>query len=370
MSIAFGSPSRYIQGPGELSRLAEHAGKYGNRIVAVIDSFFYEDMSECLKARCEEAGQLFSGLPFSGEITREKILEVRDCAAEWGAEVIVGIGGGKTLDTAKAVACQLSCPLILGPTSASTDAPTSAMSVIYNDKHEHDDVYYYKKNPDLVLVDSQIIADAPVRFLVAGMGDALATVYEARASIRTQSPNYIDQETGPYLASRTAIAIAELCGQVVLEYGAEAKKANENHVVNQSLEAVIEANTLMSGLGFENVGCAASHVICNGITACPGGDESLHGEKVAYGILCQLTAEKAPQEELDEIRDFYEAIGLPLQLQDLGIAPTEDNLRIISRDTRQTEWTREPFDVSDEDVRQIIETVEKQGGQFRKQHAK
>ena len=71
MSIAFGSPSRYIQGPGELSRLAEHAGKYGNRIVAVIDSFFYEDMSECLKARCEEAGQQFFGLPFSGEITRE-----------------------------------------------------------------------------------------------------------------------------------------------------------------------------------------------------------------------------------------------------------------------------------------------------------
>ena len=102
-----------------------------------------------------------------------------------------------------------------------------------------------------------------------------------------------------------------------------------------------------------------------------GGYPTADGRHVRKGLFYRSGGLfRMSEQELDEIRDFYEAIGLPLQLQDLGIAPTEDNLRIISRDTRQTEWTREPFAVSDEDVRQIIETVEKQGGQFRKQHAK
>ena len=360
MSIAFGSPGRYIQGAGELSRLAEHAAKFGSRVFAVIDPYFYEDLSGSLKRSCGDKDMEFIGMPFSGEITKEEIRRVCERAGRWGAEVIAGIGGGKTLDTAKAAAAELFCPLIVAPTSASTDAPTSAMSVIYNDRHEHDDVYYYKKNPDLVLVDSRIIADAPVRFLVSGMGDALATVFEARASVRTQSPNYIDQESGPYQASRAAAAIAELCGRVVMEYGEDAKKANEAHVVNEALEAVIEANTLMSGLGFENVGCAAAHVICNGISATPEGDHALHGEKVAYGILCQLLAE-GDRETLKEVRAFYRRVGLPLTLADLGVPTTEENLRIMSRDTGETEWLREPFEMDDEKVCQVIREVERLG---------
>ena len=356
-SIAFGSPSRYIQGPGEINRLVCHTGKYGKRVFAVIDSYFFEKLSPHLQDIYKQEGQMIMTESFEGEITKERILAFSEKAAACQAEVIVGIGGGKTLDTAKAVAFGLSCKLVVVPTSASTDAPTSAMSIIYNDRHEHSDVYYYPNNPDLVLVDSQIIADAPVRFLVSGMADALATVYEARATLRSHSPNYVNQESGPYLATRTACAIAELCAETVFRYGEEAKKANEAHIVNEALEAVIEANTLMSGLGFENVGCAASHVIHNGISATPEGAGSLHGEKVAYGILCQLTAEN-DEEELTRVRDFYKKVGLPLSLKDLGVPATEENLRIISSGTKETEWTREPFPMEDEDVYQVLLKVE------------
>lgn len=364
-SIAFGSPSRYIQGAGEFDRLPLHSAVYGSRVFAIIDEFFADEYTEKLSEAYAKQDAAFTAVPFRKEITEESVGQARDQAAEFRAEVILGIGGGKTLDTAKAVAGKLDLPVIIMPTSASTDAPTSAMSIIYNDRHEHADVYYYKRNPDMVIVDSQIIADAPVRFLVSGMGDALATAYEARASLRTGSPNYINQETGPYNSTITARMIAEHCLRIVFGYGASAKKANEKHVVTNELEAVIEANTLMSGLGFENVGCAAAHVICNGLSATPNGDQALHGEKVAFGILCQMIAEDVSEKEVMMLLDFYHTVGLPMTLEDMGIEPTEENLRIISADTANTEWSREPFPMNDEAVRKVVMEAEETGKAFR-----
>ena len=149
-----------IQGAGELDRLAIHTEKFGKRAFAVIDEFFYKSFTERLNTLYENAGGAFLSFLYQTEITKELIEKASDEASGFSPDVIIGIGGGKSLDTAKAVASRLSLPLVIIPTSASTDAPTSAMSIIYNDAHEHDDVYYYIKNPDLVLVDSQIIADA------------------------------------------------------------------------------------------------------------------------------------------------------------------------------------------------------------------
>ena len=364
-TIAFGSPSRYIQGAGEFDRLPVHSAAYGSRVFAVIDAFFYDTFSQKLREAYRERSQSFSAWRYDTEITEESVGRAAREAEGFGAEVILGIGGGKTLDTAKAVAGKLALPLIIMPTSASTDAPTSDMSILYNHRNDHADVYYYKRNPDMVIVDSRIIADAPARFLVSGMGDALATTYEARASIRSGSPNYINQETGPYYSTITARTIAEQCFRIILGYGVMAKKANEKHIVTNELEAVIEANTLMSGLGFENVGCAAAHVICNALSALPNGDQALHGEKVAFGILCQMIAEKVSEKEVRMILDFYDNVGLPMTLEDMGIEPTEENFRRLSANTAETEWTREPLTLDDEAVYQVVKEAEETGEAYR-----
>ncbi|MEG0108619.1 MAG: glycerol dehydrogenase, partial [Lachnospiraceae bacterium] len=273
---SFGSPGRYIQGPGEINRLPVHTEKFGKRIFAIIDPFFYDDLSERLLASYTEANSQFMSVLYECEVTCERIAAISEKAKVFGPDAIIAIGGGKTLDTGKGVSDTLKLPIIIVPTSASTDAPTSALSVIYKENHEHSHPINYTKSPDLVLVDSEIIANAPVRFLISGMGDALATLFEAKANAASNSNNYIAQEAGGFKRTRVSMAIAQLCYDTIIENGLSAKIANENHAVTESLEAVIEANTLMSGLGFENTGCACAHAVGDGITATINGTKTLH----------------------------------------------------------------------------------------------
>lgn len=199
------------------------------------------------------------------------------------------------------------------------------------------------------------------------MGDTLATAFERRTSVQTDSGNYICGETGIYRQTRTAEIIAEECFRTTPENSVMAKISNENHVVTEALEAAIEANTLMSGLGFENVGCAASHCICNGLTRLPEGGKTLHGEKVAFGVICQLIAENAPREELDKVIRFNLSVGLPVDLEDLGVAETEENIRQIAGNPKETEWTREPFYTDSRTVAGVIKTADALGKYYKSQ---
>lgn len=346
----WGSPSRYIQGPGEINNLEKYTAVYGDKVLAIIDPFFYEDLSVRLQEQYEKSSGQVMTLMFDGEVTLHKIEEAYEKAKEFAPQVVVGIGGGKTLDTAKAVAYKTKAVMVIVPTSASTDAPTSALSVIYKDNGEHSHAMFYHKNPELVLADSEIIAKAPIRFLVSGMGDALSTVFEARANQASDTANYIWFEQGGFRRCKSSLCVAELCYRTVLEKGYLAKMAAEQGIVTEALEDIIEANTLMSGLGFENTGCAGAHSVGDGITALPVGNKTLHGEKVAFGIICQLVAENAPEALIEEVARFCLRVGLPITLEDLFVEPTEDNLRTIARASLNSFWSSQPFHVTEDMV--------------------
>lgn len=192
---------------------------------------------------------------FNSEVTLARIEATTESLRAFAPDVVVGIGAGKTLDTAKAVADNFSVPVVICPTPASTDA----LSVIYKDNGEHAHARNYLSNPNLVLMDSAIIAKAPIRFPVSGMGDALATVFEAKANELSDHGNYINEKQGPFRRPRTAMIVSEACYETLLEYGLQAKLAAERGLVTEAVEHIIECNTLMSGLGFENTGCAGAH---------------------------------------------------------------------------------------------------------------
>ena len=354
-TMSFGSPGRYLQGSGELDNLPKITANYGDNVFVIIDQFFYETLTKRLTESYKKSKGTLETVVFNAEVSAEQVAKTSKTAAKIKPSVVVGIGGGKTLDTAKAVADDMEVPVVIVPTSASTDAPTSSLSVMYSPEGEHLHARKYIKSPDVVLVDSRIIADAPVRFLVSGMGDALATVFEAKANDLSDSANYIAGELGEFRRTKTALVIAQACYDLLLANGLKAKLAAENHCVTEALETIIEVNTLMSGLGFENTGCAAAHSICEGITAVPDAGKMLHGEQVAFGVLCQLVAENASNELIDEVVTFCMSVGLPITLEDVQVNPTRENVEIIAKSSVENSyWAAQPAPVTVESVVDIV----------------
>ncbi len=128
------------------------------------------------------------------------------------------------------------------------------------------------------------------------MGDALSTYFEARACERSFADNIPGGKS-----TKLAVAAAKLCYETLMEDSIKAIAACENNVVTPALENIIEANTLLSGMGFESSGLAAAHAIHNGLTALEEAHGFFHGEKVSFGTLVHLVLENAPAEEIEEV---------------------------------------------------------------------
>lgn len=309
------APGRYVQGSGAVRHAGEHAALLGKRALVVGGRRGLQSVREAgLEESFRENGVAYAEEPFGGECSRAEIERLKGAAADKKSDVIVAAGGGKAIDTAKAAAHELRLPAAVIPTIAATDAPCSALSVIYTPEGVFESYLVLPRNPDLVVMDSRIIAEAPVRLLISGMGDALATHFEARSCHAKRAPNMPGGEQ-----TESAMALAELCYDILMNYGAEAAIACAAHAVTPALDKVIEANTLLSGVGFESAGLAASHAVHNGLTVLPETHPCYHGEKVAFGVLTQLILEDYPRGKIQEVMSFCYTVGLPITLAQLGV---------------------------------------------------
>lgn len=310
----YNSPSKYVQGPDALAELAAYVAPLGSKLLAIASPSGIERIGDKVTAGFEgtETGVVFEA--FNGECCDAEIERLCGVARSEGCDVVAGIGGGKVLDTAKAVAHALGAPVAVCPTAASSDAPCSALSVIYTDDGMFDRYLFLPSNPDIVLMDTTVIAAAPVRLTVSGMGDALATYFEAKACVDSEADTCAGGKS-----TSAALALARLCFDTLMADGVKAKVALEAGCCTPAVERVIEANTLLSGIGFESCGLAAAHAVHNGMTQLPETHAMLHGEKVAFGTLVQLVLENAPTETIERVLGFCMEIGLPTTLADLGV---------------------------------------------------
>jgi len=316
MHRVFCAPLRYVQGDGVTARLATEMAGLGISGPALVvgGGSAVAALAPVWAASMAAAGRRHRVRTFGGECTAAEIDALAAEARSLGAGAIVGAGGGKCLDASRAAAAAVGLPFVSCPTVASTDAPTSALSVVYTAAGAAESYRIHGRSPDLVLVDSGVIVRAPIRYLVAGMGDALSTWYEGRAAAAAGRPN---MRGGA--ATAAALALSRLCRDTVLADGEAAVAAARDHRVTPEVERIIEANTLLSGLGFESAGLAAAHAVHNGLTALPGTHAALHGEKVAFGTLVQLVLDEAPAEEFAAVVRFCRVVGLPVTLAQLGL---------------------------------------------------
>ncbi|MDO4289158.1 MAG: glycerol dehydrogenase [Eubacterium sp.] len=318
MSKVICSPGCYVQGKGEMQRLADYCSKIGAKAAyLLIDQFIYDTYKEQIISSFEAEGFAYTIGIFGGECSENEIQRHKMALGQAG--VIIGIGGGKTLDTAKAIAFYTSISIIVVPTAASTDAPCSRLSVVYTDSGTFDHYLPLNKNPDIVIMDTEIIAKAPVRFLMAGIGDALATYYEAAAC---EQSNAVTMAGGHI--TKAAFTLAKLSLETLLEDGIKAKLAAEQGVTSKALENIVEASTYLSGIGFESSGLAAAHAIHNGLTVLEETHHLLHGEKVVFGTICQMVLENRPMEEIRVIVDFCKRCNLPTTFKAMGMDQVSD----------------------------------------------
>lgn len=351
------SPGRYVQGKGAIERVGEFVAQIGKSPLIVADDVVWGFAGEQVAASFAEAGLRVERVPFHRFATAAVVDALVEKIRETKADVIIGVGGGSTIDAAKASGYLAGIRWVSVPTVASTDAPTSALSVIYNEEGEFVEYRFFPRNPDLVLIDTQIVANAPVEFLVAGVGDALATWLEARA---TAKANATTMAGG--LPTQTGTALAKLSWEVIWENALPALDAVRDNLVTPAVEKLVEANTLLSGLGFESGGLAAAHAIHNGLTAAPQTHGLTHGQKVNIGSLAQLVLEGAPMAEIEDFVEFTTRVGLPTTLTEVGLSiDDEKELQAVGKAATLPGETihNMPFVITAEDVVVALKSIER-----------
>ncbi|WP_305042888.1 glycerol dehydrogenase [Geoalkalibacter sp.] len=328
MSRILLSTSRYIQGAGAIDDIGKHAVLLGDNALVIGGRTALNICGAAITASLAAQGIACGQELFGGVSSRKEINRLAERAHDQGANLIIALGGGASIDAGKAVSHEMNLPVIVVPTTAATDAPCSALSVVYREDGVFENYLYLRRNPDCVLVDTAVIADSPAKFLVAGMGDAVAGVWESGTCARSGKANAFCGGQTPTLA---VLALSRLCYETLLESGLQAKLAVEKNLVTPAVEAIVEANTLLSGLSSENGGHAAAHSIHNGLTTLPATRDKLHGEKVAFGVLAQLVLEGRPLRDIREVQAFCAGVGLPICLAELNLPdPSREDIRQVA----------------------------------------
>ena len=320
------APRKYVQGPGVLKELGEYLKALGAKPLVLWDSRVKGIVGETVLAGIKEAGLEVVDVDFQGDSTKAEAARVARIARDNSADIAVAVGGGKTLDTAKAAAAEAGIKTVTCPTIASNDSPTSSYTVWYDEDGNCLGFESWGVNPDLVLVDTRVIAEGPVEAFVAGMGDALGTWVEADACFKARAGNLAGGTS-----TMAAMAIARLCYDVLMEHGVEAMRAVERNAVTPAVEKVVEANVLLSGLGFESGGVATAHMVANCLPSFPECHHLMHGHEVGFGVITQLCLDDdVDVDEMHSIVDFEIAVGLPVTFADLGLEGVgRDRLKTI-----------------------------------------
>jgi glycerol dehydrogenase len=351
MRQRFISPGAYVQGADALGSASEEfATLDADSAYLLGGETALSTVEEAVTAGLTAAGTDVTAVATGVERCTHPVIESHaDRVRDSGTDLVVGVGGGVAMDVATAVAHRTGAVLAVVPTVASTDAPTSTVAVVYDEDGNFLEGLHRDSNPELVLVDTAVVAGAPARFLAHGMGDAMATHFEAQAVAAAGG----ETDAGGRSAF-AAVDIAEGAYRRVATHGADALAAVERDAVTPAVERVVEANTLLSGRGFESGGTAGAHAVQVGLTDV--GVREPHGLLVAFGTIAELVVQDAAPGTLDAALTVLFDVGLDVTLDELGVADAD--LRRVGEVARERGMDQEPVDPAPERVADAVRTAD------------
>jgi glycerol dehydrogenase-like iron-containing ADH family enzyme len=309
------APACVLRGENAIAESINSIAHFGNRPLIVGGSNSLVAAKPFLQPILQQQ-QLQSAEAAYGKDCSEISLEhLREEVANHKADFIIGVGGGKALDAAKLLAHQCQIPIVTIPTSAATCAAWTALSNIYSEQGAFQYDVTLARCPDLLILDYGLIQTASQRTLVAGIGDAIAKWYEASVSSGHSEQTLII----------SAVQQARILRDILFQKSAIALKEPGSETWKEVIDATVLLAGVIGGIGGAQCRTVAAHAVHNGLTHLLASHGTLHGEKVAYGILVQLRLEEMLQNNQlaatarQQLLKFYREIGLPQTLDNLGL---------------------------------------------------
>ncbi len=348
--------NRYVRGEGALKEIGARVRLLGRRALVVGGARALAAAGPELRRSLAAAGVDCEEAQFTADVSETQAALFASRARGFGADLVIGVGGGKAIDVSKWAADRVGLPFVSVPTSAATCASFVSLYITYTDDGGPVGGSYARQSPELVVVDSRVIAEAPARLLASGIGDTMSkwpeTLYGANRIRRT---TLID----------ATVSWGRLAFEICLEKGPAAVAAVRRRAVCAELEDVIDANLILSGVTGNTAGhevrLAVAHCVHDGLITLDRrkAEKFLHGERVAYGTLVQMAlSDGLGEDALLKTMKFMKSIGLPVSAKDLGFDGDASALDSIAAASRRERLLSGPAETSLESLRAALATVE------------
>lgn len=308
------APAQVLRGDHALEQAGSAIARLGSRPLMVGGDRSLAATLPRLQPILDEQQLQASIANYGRDCSEASLVSMHQGVTAHQADLIIGVGGGKALDAAKLLAHQCQLPVVTIPTSAATCAAWTALANVYSEQGAFLYDVSLDRCPDLLILDYDLVTSAPQYTLVAGIGDAIAKWYEASVSSGDSEQTLII----------SAVQQARVLRDILFQKSATALQEPGGAAWKEVVDATVLLAGVIGGLGGAQCRTVAAHAVHNGLTHLPV-HSSIHGEKVAYGILVQLRLEEMVQgnqlaaTSRQQLLKFYSELQLPQKLSDLGL---------------------------------------------------
>ncbi len=235
----------------------------------------------------------------------KSIRDIEKKVSQNKSDLIIGVGGGRSVDIAKMIGFNLALPFVSVPTSASHDGIASPFVSIKGDKPHS----LVTTAPLGVFVDVDIMKRAPKKLLASGCGDLIAKITAVRDWQLSRD------KTGEYYG-RYSADLALMSAKILMESSERFSKKGLN--VREIVEALISAGVASCIAGSSRPCSGAEHLFSHAVDKLEPG-VGLHGEKCGIGTIMMA---KLQGQDWKKIVNTLKNVGAPTTAKEIGLKST------------------------------------------------